>query len=251
MNLLSIGNSFSQDAQRYIHQIAKANGDDIYCANLYIGGCSLERHYNNIVNDSNEYDYQINGNDKDVTKSSIKQALLCKKWDVITIQQVSSFSGIIEKYYPFITEVIKYVKEFCPNAEIILHQTWSYENGSDHGDFKYYNHDSDEMFRRIVETNKQVAIKENIKTVFKCGELINKLRNLPEFDYQNGGVSLCRDTFHMSYDLGRFALSLLWYRTLTNKPTSNIDFIPPFETERENNLALTQIIKHTVDEMNI
>ena len=50
MKILSIGNSFSEDAQRYLHQIANANGDDIFCANLYIGGCSLERHYNNIIN---------------------------------------------------------------------------------------------------------------------------------------------------------------------------------------------------------
>jgi len=29
MNILSIGNSFSQDAQRWLHDIAKSNGDDI------------------------------------------------------------------------------------------------------------------------------------------------------------------------------------------------------------------------------
>ena len=29
MNVLSIGNSFSQDAQRYLHQIAAADGYDV------------------------------------------------------------------------------------------------------------------------------------------------------------------------------------------------------------------------------
>jgi len=34
MNILSIGNSFSQDAQRYLHQIARADKTDLKCVNL-------------------------------------------------------------------------------------------------------------------------------------------------------------------------------------------------------------------------
>ena len=41
MKVLAIGNSFSQDATRYLHQIAKANQFDLKVVNLYIGGCSL------------------------------------------------------------------------------------------------------------------------------------------------------------------------------------------------------------------
>ena len=41
MNILSIGNSFSQDAQRYLHDIAKADGVVLSAFNLYIGGCPL------------------------------------------------------------------------------------------------------------------------------------------------------------------------------------------------------------------
>ena len=44
MNILAIGNSFSQDATTYLHQVAKADGEDITVINLYIGGCSLYKH---------------------------------------------------------------------------------------------------------------------------------------------------------------------------------------------------------------
>ena len=47
MNILSIGNSFSQDAQRYLHRIAKADGCTLNTFNLYIGGCPLSLHYRN------------------------------------------------------------------------------------------------------------------------------------------------------------------------------------------------------------
>ena len=51
IKILAIGNSFSQDATRYLHQFASAAGIDTKVVNLYIGGCPLERHWKNIEND--------------------------------------------------------------------------------------------------------------------------------------------------------------------------------------------------------
>jgi len=45
MNILAIGNSFSQDATRYLHQIAAADGVTLHVANFYIGGYFLQLHY--------------------------------------------------------------------------------------------------------------------------------------------------------------------------------------------------------------
>ena len=59
--LLAIGNSFSQDATHYLHQIAAADQMDLKVGNLYIGGCSLERHWENIQNEAEEYLYEENG----------------------------------------------------------------------------------------------------------------------------------------------------------------------------------------------
>ena len=40
MKILSIGNSFSQDAQRYLYRLAKKAGDTFKTVNLDIGGCT-------------------------------------------------------------------------------------------------------------------------------------------------------------------------------------------------------------------
>ena len=48
MRSLSIGNSFSQDAYGYLHQIAASLGIEWECVNLYIGGCSLQYHAENL-----------------------------------------------------------------------------------------------------------------------------------------------------------------------------------------------------------
>lgn len=44
MKILAIGNSFSQDATRYLQDIAASAGENLFVRNLYIGGCSLEMH---------------------------------------------------------------------------------------------------------------------------------------------------------------------------------------------------------------
>ena len=88
MNILSIGNSFSQDAQRYLHQIAKAGGVNLNAFNLYIGGCSLSSHYRNMLSEERAYTLEMNGQSTDFYVS-LKEALLNRNWDVVTIQQVS------------------------------------------------------------------------------------------------------------------------------------------------------------------
>lgn len=59
MNILSIGNSFSKDAHRYLHQIARADGMDIQACNLYIGGCSLGTHYRNMLSEERAHMLEI------------------------------------------------------------------------------------------------------------------------------------------------------------------------------------------------
>ena len=93
MNILSIGNSFSMDAQKWFHAIAVSDGvTDINSANLYRGGCNLRRHCENINGNVADYMYQQNGENTD-RMITVDEALSLCEWDYITIQQVSSKSG--------------------------------------------------------------------------------------------------------------------------------------------------------------
>ena len=61
IKILCIGNSFGSDCTRYLPGVARADGKDIKVVNLYIGGCSLYRHYRNMLSDAPEYNFEING----------------------------------------------------------------------------------------------------------------------------------------------------------------------------------------------
>ena len=224
MKVLSIGNSFSQDAHKWLHDLANANGVDMETVNLYIGGCSLETHYINAVNQHAFYDLERNGQST-FEKISITDALNLEKWDVITLQQVSYLSGVAESYEPYLSFLANLVRSTCPNAKVYFHQTWAYETDASHSGFaKNYQNDQKLMFERIIAVTTEMA--KSIHTdIIPVGKVIQNLReNTTEFDYLKSGVSLCRDGYHLTYDYGRYAAAATWLRVLSGKLVSPSPF---------------------------
>ena len=215
MNILSIGNSFSQDAQRYLHEIAKADGFDLQSFNLYIGGCSLSRHYRNMLSAERAYTLEMNGHSTGFFVS-LQEALLNRNWDVVTIQQVSQESPDYETYQPYLNELVDYVRLCVPKAKILVHQTWAYEQGSQRlHDFGYA--DQADMFRGLKAAYEKAAQDIDADGIIPSGEVLQAL-------LANGIEKVHRDTFHASFGLGRFALGLTWYTVLTGRDVEGIAF---------------------------
>ena len=61
IKILAIGNSFSEDALHYLHEMASSVGIELKTVNLFVGGCSLERHFRNWETGEKAYMYQVNG----------------------------------------------------------------------------------------------------------------------------------------------------------------------------------------------
>lgn len=243
--ILSIGNSFSQDAHRWLHQVCGSVGEEVLCANLYIGGCPLEVHWSNFCSHEENYDYEING--KFTRRISLNEALLKEKWDIITFQQVSGLSGIPQSYIPFLQKLAQGVRESCPDAEFYIHETWSYEIDSAHPDFANYNCSQKEMYRRLKDCYLMASKLIDAK-IIPTGTVIQYLReNCPEFDYKNGGMSLNRDGFHLSLGYGRLAAALVWYAVLFGGDVRRVSFIPE-NNGINSNKAVTEKIKQAVFE---
>ena len=104
-----------------------------------------------------------------------------------------------------------------PTAKIYFHETWSYEIGSLHEGFLNYNSNQKEMYLCIKESAQKAS--DLIKAeIIPTGDVVQLVReNISEFDYENGGISLCRDSFHLSEDYGRFLAGAVWFKKLTGK----------------------------------
>ena len=56
LRILAIGNSFSVDAiEQNLWELFNAAGIPVVIGNMYIGGCTLERHWKNSLNKSTDY----------------------------------------------------------------------------------------------------------------------------------------------------------------------------------------------------
>lgn len=225
MNIISIGNSFSQDAQRWLYEIAQCGGLDLETVNLYIGGCSLKQHAENLNSNVECYEYQLNG--QPASKMiSLSAAFDEKEWDIITYQQASHYSGMPQTYIPYLTELDSFVKRHCPNAKRFIHQTWAYETDSSHRGFTFYDNNQKEMMRRLTDAY-EMASRLIQADIIPVGRVIQRLREeTTEFDYAKTGCSLCRDGFHLSYDYGRYAAAAVWYEKIVGGSILENPFVP-------------------------
>ncbi len=205
MKILSIGNSFSEDACHHLSPMALECDDGFCHGNLVIGGCSLERHFNNLLSGEPSYGYQKTGHA--VRAFSLKDGINDEDWDIVTLQQVSGDSGHPSTFFPYIFALADYIKQARPDAEIVLHKTWPYNKGSSHPRFPEYGSDPDRMLEEIDACYEEVKKRLGLNRVIPTGNVINRLRRQTD-------IELYRDNFHLSLVEGRYAASATWFEYL-------------------------------------
>ena len=215
MNILAIGNSFTVDANRYLYEIARKDGADFKVATLYISGCTLDMHFRNMLSEQPAYALYHNGLATGFNVS-MKEALLSRVWDVVTIQQGSSLSFRADSYHPYGEELVSYVRKMSPKAKIIVHQTWAYEQGSKKLTGAGYE-DHKAMFADLKAAYQTLCERVNAVGIIPSGELFQKM-------LANGFETVHRDTYHATRGAGRYALALLWYRMLTGADVTDNTF---------------------------
>ncbi|WP_425619418.1 DUF4886 domain-containing protein [Anatilimnocola sp. NA78] len=123
VRLMTIGNSFSQDATFYLDDLAKADGNELSLKTANIGGSSMQQHWEKA---------QLHEKDPEnkagvyTAGRGLKEILSDGPHDFVTIQQRSLSSHDLETYRPYASHLQGYVKKYAPNAELILHETWAY-----------------------------------------------------------------------------------------------------------------------------
>ena len=235
MKILFIGNSFSEDASRYVEAISEG---ELFVRNLYIGGCSLEMHAENVKSGKKAYEYQRSC--ECIEMCSIEDALKKEEWDCVSVQQVSSYSGIAESYEPYISEILNFVRQKAPSAKLVFHKTWAYESDSTHPDFRLYNKDREIMYAKICEATEKICKKHSLP-IIPSGDVVEALRALPEFCGDTDGTKITRDGFHLSLDYGRYAAGLTVFKFFTGKRAQHTSYLPP-ETNPELICKLRKIV---------
>ena len=216
LKILSIGNSYSQDAQGYLAKLAEAEGKTFKTVNLYKAGCALKTHYEGWTNNEAIYNYELNGTANADYNSfvSLKAVLESDQFDVITLQQSSWGSLSYGNFQPYLNNLITEIRKLQPNATIYIHQTWAYGDG--HASHNATSGGTMAAMWLKVEAAYDSAAAETGLSLIPSGQAIQ----LAQEELNTGNyseTSIQRDLSHVSKTWGRYLLARLWYEMLTGE----------------------------------
>ena len=219
IKILAIGNSFSINAMNYMFDLLTQLGVDenkIVLATAYYGGASLNYHANNARNDTpNSYDpifFRKNGIcDWTNPKRSLKQMIQLDYWDIITLQQSSTFSFDPSTYNKDLDDLIEYVQKYALNQDFKLgwHMTWSnsYANPSWSGENHGY----------ICNTvQAKILTNSAFDFIIPAGTAIQNARG------QFGDSSCTADGSHLN-SFGTYIAGAIWVKTITGYDIANLE----------------------------
>lgn len=223
LRILAIGNSFSVDAiEQNLHEIAADAGSVYIIGNLYIGGCSLERHARNAESGAPAYSYRkiaADGGREVREKTALPQALADEPWDVVSFQQCSPLSGLPASYEPWLERLIRYVKARLDGTpRLLFHQTWAYAKDALNLNFSNYGCDQNTMYEAILHASTGAAERHGLELV-PCGTALQNYRAT----WYRDNVS--RDGYHLNL-AGRYIAAATWYCVLSGKDVRGNAYMP-------------------------
>ena len=228
LKLLMIGNSFSQDTAEWIPKMAQTLGfEEIIVGNLVIGGCDLTTHYQNAIGgiEAYEFDYTKNGvrqRPLGNKKQSIGFGVAYEEWDFVSLQQVSTKSGIANTYNEDLEGLIDFIKDTTTNPDIkfIWNMTWSYR--SDYSQLGIYGGTQEKMYTAITSAvQAKIVPHPDFCGVNPAGTAIQNAKT----SYL--GINyFYRDELHLTETLGRYIAGLSMLCTVTGYAPSEVSYVP-------------------------
>ena len=222
LRILAIGNSFSEDSvEQYLWELFQAADIPVIIGNLYIGGCTLERHFQNSILDKADYAYRkvVDGVKTTTPNVTLKQGLADEPWDYVSFQQASGVSGEYETYEPYFQGLRAYVRRRVPATAVFMwHQTWAYSADATHREFPRYDRNQQKMYLAIMDASRKAA--QSVPVLIPSGTAIQNARTSSMGDVFN------RDGFHLEYTYGRYTAACTWFETISGISVEGNSYFP-------------------------
>jgi len=205
---------------------ARALGfSEITFGTLYVGGCSIEMHYQHAAENRAVYRYYLNRGDgwNSTPDCSIRDAVQSDDWDWIAIQHGTHGTARYTSYecYEKLSPLISFLRELAPvRTKYAFNLTWLGESTHQHHEILSYGGNMALMREKLVEvTKRMVADNPDIDLLVPTGTAIENART-------SKIGCLTRDGYHLSYATGRFIAALAFVSTITGTDAGTITWKP-------------------------
>lgn len=274
MNILTIGNSFTDSLELYFPAAVQSARCDLHFERANFGGCELARHWSYIEAEERDVRCRIYQGGR-----KLRSILELRAWDVVTIQQASHDSWRPETFQPWAGNIIAYVKKHAPQAEVVIQQTWAYR--ADHPQLlpgSEWGVSQDEMYERLTENYTKLARDYKLR-IIPTGYAVQLTRRNSERKFVNydpalidtlawpdlpsqagdvvgqcswrknpdtGELYLNRDLIHLN-PRGQYLQACVWFAMLYGKKVSEIRLVPA-ELANSDVKFLQETAQQAVDE---
>ncbi len=253
INVLAIGNSFSQDSVRVLYNIAAADGVNINPYNAYIAGQNLKGHYDAWNDASVTYRVQPGGVSGDDYRT-LKNIAKMRDWDYVILQGTTHYPAYDEGLWgvnssntnTYWTTLKNEIASICPNAKRFVHASWApinefagtvnsgmFANGTPDARGAYltallpHEQIGANIYSTETASNDQKAYIPTAVAVdylirhYEFPEYEGTLNSNNEYDNSSTTRGVYRDkTCHLTDNVGRVLAGLVWYEMITGKPAT-------------------------------
>ncbi len=237
LKVLFIGNSFSECTVYLLHDVATSLGIDLLVEDMYIAGCPIDDHYYNLKNGVNKYKRRYwNGGtwaESENFDQSLETVLASEKWDFISVQQASAYSGVESSYsniYNFI-DLIKTKLIDKNHTRFVFNMTWAYDIGSPNEGFANYGNNQATMYQSILSCTQKLD-RNVIDIIIPNGTAVQNNRTSYIGDVHT------YDGTHLTYPYGDFIASLTAIKSLTGISIDNITYTPSGVDAKQKSVAI-------------
>lgn len=263
INVLMIGSSSCYYFVEEMYSVADAAGYQMNVANLYRAGCTIKSHWEFIEDPAQgEGKCQLYisgpmGRYQHPTITTTPASLELTDWDVICVQQpwsatrAANYDHALESCTPYAENMINYIREQCPEAELYWHQNWAYAVGYQHPDNEDEDTSNDDPSKDILS----VEVRDNIHSVIRqvsltiCEE--NNVKRVPSGDAwqiarARVGETLTKTDMAHDGDVqgGQYLNACVWVETLTGESCIGNTWRPTTYTVAEEKILALQQAAH-------
>ena len=230
LKVLMIGNSFSKSVTKQFPQLVAASGLSLKLCSLYIGGCPLWLHVENVLEtaaDPEAVQYDVDeyetGAEPVAGRGSVNRLLTQDAWDIVTIQQASQECWNYANYQPYAKQLIGFVRRLCPGAEIVIQETWAYNTVAPR--LEAWGFGQRGMHERLVACYGMLAAETGFR-VIPTGDAVQIFREqnpgLPDpVNGVEGG-----DTIHLTNPAGTYLQACVWLAKLYGRNPIGAGYVP-------------------------
>ncbi len=260
LNVLMIGDSYCYYYADELYGLAKAAGIEMKVCNVYYSGCTLAQHWNWWKYDEYNYEFFTHSKNGKVKKTNynLDLCLNAANWDVITLQdggywlKRGGYEALKKNMEPYLRDLLGYIREKFPMADMYWHDTWSWQIGFDDGNGYVISNatERDDLQNIVHRVSLDVQEKYQLPLIstgpaWKLADT-HGFHNLAARKGVNGDMG----DYNHDGDIGggQYLNACVWFEMLTGQSCVGNTFRPNYELVRGSFEELQQIAHQAVEE---